>query len=144
MSAMSLVYLILVDLSKLDFINSIFPISADDVSSNGVEIISKSFSFISCHMHQSSGQPTLILRTTLQIFPPSKVPCNKHVIIMGIAGMPEIPIDSHNVDIALKNIYSVHVISLEFTGKPHKSYRNIHKNDFPTFNVGYPHSIKVY
>ena len=64
MSAMSLVYLILVDLSKLDFINSIFPILADDASSNGIEIISKSFSLISCHMHHSSGQPTLILRTS--------------------------------------------------------------------------------
>ena len=40
---------------------------------------------------------------TLQMFPPQKVwgipvsqsvPCNKHVIIMGIAGMPEIPLIS--------------------------------------------------
>jgi hypothetical protein len=63
-SATSTVYLILVDLSKLDSLNSIFLTSEDDASCNSVEIIVNSCSLISRHMHCSSSQPTLTLKTS--------------------------------------------------------------------------------
>ena len=43
-------------------------------------------------------------------------------------------------------MYTLHVISLEFTGNPSRFYRDIPTillHGFPTSNLGYPHSIPV-
>ena len=43
-----------------------------------------------------------------------------------------------HVDIALKNMYTLHVISLGFTGNPRKFYRDIPTNYVITW---FPHSL---
>ena len=101
-----------------------------------------------------SGIPAIpmIITCLLQGIPMSQsVPCNKHVIIMGIAGMPEIPIVSHfryACRYCIRKICIPYMLLAQNLQEIPTNFTEISTkidllHDFPTFNVGYPHGIPV-